>query len=355
MPATPGAFAPPATPLLLLLLLLCVGGASSLSVAYVEANARQLFSVFKRDHGRRYATAAEEAHRYGVFRRNMLDAAALEATQAHGASFGANDFADMTDAEFAATRLRYLPDAAAAAASAGVLTGAQQQQQRAAGRGGQQDPPPAPPPTRDWRAEKKVTHIKNQGDCGSCWAFAVVGSIESMWAIAGHNLTSLSEQELVSCDGTAAACHGGNIGWAFEWLVAFRHGQVFTEASFPYTSGAGQVPPCRGGVVGATMGHVELIIHNEQAIEDYVGINGPVSVAVDARVWKAYKSGVLSNCCGGGLCYLNHGVVVVGYTADYWIIKNSWGPKWGEAGYIRLKKGDDECGITAQPASCSPP
>ncbi|CCW64732.1 unnamed protein product [Phytomonas sp. EM1] len=179
-------------------------------------------------------------------------------------------------------------------------------------------------------------------------AFSTIGTIEGVWAAAGNPLTSLSEQELVSCDETNQGCNGGMMGDAIQWLLSARGGKVLTEESYPYTSGDGLTEDCQldVGKVGAVISGLVEVDANEDAIAAQVAKSGPVSVAVDASTWQLYTGGVLSTCV---MEELNHGVLIVGYNDDanppYWIIKNSWSSAWGEEGYIRIEKGTNQCGV----------
>jgi len=298
------------------------------------------FELFKKTHKREYPTASEEAKRLGYFIRNMQRAAELQAVNPH-ARFGANEFSDLSEDEFktrhnaeghfrAAVRARK-----SRAAPEMSLTGSFAQKQ-------------------DWRSKGVVTPIKNQGQCGSCWSFSTTGNIEGQWAMAGNKLVALSEQELVSCDTTCHGCNGGLMDLAFEWLVDARNGGITSEAAYPYVSGGGQVPACDMSgkqPVAFIKGHKD-IPHSESAMAEWMATGGPLSIGVDASSWQTYMGGVMTNCQS---TQVDHGVLAVGYdleaTPKYWIIKNSWGPTWGEEGYIRVEYGENECLITTAPST----
>lgn len=207
----------------------------------------------------------------------------------------------------------------------------------------------------DWTTKGAVTPVKNQESCGSCWAYSAVGAIEGAFAIAGNPLTSLSMQQLVSCDtaahgGEAQGCNGGNMTNAMNWV---KNHSLCTYDAYPYTSGGGRSGTCNTSCVGIVTDSGFADVPGEGGM--LAAINkGPVSVGIDASGIMLYKGGVLDDVgCGKAL---NHGVLVVGYGTDlvsgkdYYKVKNSWGNVWGEAGYIRMVRGKDQCGIAEHAA-----
>jgi len=305
---------------------------SGLSEEYVAGNAELLFENFKADHGKKYENAAEEQLRLQLFKANMVDAARLEKLNPK-ATFGASKFADLSAAEFKVYHSLSVP---AKPSPPAIFSDAQVANTTGS--------------SVDWRQKGAVTQVKNQGQCGSCWSFSSTGGIEGAWFLAGNKLTSVSEQELVSCDKVDQGCNGGLMDNAYEWLVSSKKGQITTEASYPYTSGEGSVGSCKSvTTVGATISGHKDVTHSESQMKAWVIQNGPLPVAADAQEgWQSYQGGVMSTCSGKSL---DHGVMVVGVTPDYWIVKNSWGATWGESGYIRLAYGSDQCGLTQSPTA----
>nr|prf Cys protease:ISOTYPE=2 [Trypanosoma rangeli] len=314
-----------------LVVVLCLLPAAMASLRVEETLASQ-FAAFKQRHGKVYGSAAEEAFRLGVFKENLLFARLHAAANPH-ASFGVTPFSDLTREEF---RSRYHNAAAHFAAAQKRVRVPVEVEVEVGGA----------PAAVDWRARGAVTAIKDQGGCGSCWAFSTIGNIEGQWHLAGNPLTGLSEQMLVSCDNADNGCDGGLMDSAFDWIVGQNNGSVYTEASYSYVSGGGDSQTCNmsSHVVGAVIsGHVDLP-QDEDKMAAWLAVNGPLAIAVDATSFMSYTGGVLTNCVSD---QLDHGVVLVGYNDSsnppYWIIKNSWGADWGEEGYIRIQKGTNQC------------
>jgi len=206
----------------------------------------------------------------------------------------------------------------------------------------------------DWTTKGAVTPVKNQGQCGSCWAFSSTGGLEGQWEIATGSLQSISEQQLVDCskNGGNAGCNGGLMDNSFEW---YQTKAAATEGSYPYTGRDGSCKSSGWTTAvpeGGVTGHKD--ISNENALLDAVTNVGPISVAIEAdqSSFQGYSGGVLTGNCGTNL---DHGVLAVGFGTesgtDYWKVKNSWGASWGMNGYILIERGDNKCGIADGPPS----
>jgi len=224
----------------------------------------------------------------------------------------------------------------------------------------------ANPTAIDWTdvdGKSYVTPVKNQGQCGSCWAFSTTGSLESRYAIkhgvTGSAITTLSEQELVDCSKSEGneGCNGGLMDDAFKYVE--KANGLCSESEYKYE---GRDGTCKASACGthydAISSYSDVKSDSESDFETAV-VAGPVSIAVDAAgtTWQFYNGGIVDGNCG---TRLDHGVLAVGYGAEgsqkYWKVKNSWGESWGEKGYIRLckecgKNGNSgECGLLKQPS-----
>merc|ERR1712151_843645 len=198
--------------------------------------------------------------------------------------------------------------------------------------------------SQDWRTDGAVTPVKNQGQCGSCWAFSTTGAVEGADFVKTGTLKSYSEQQLVSCSTQNNGCNGGLMDYAFQYI---EQNGLEEESVYPYVSGTGQVPACsfaQASAVGTVSGFNVL----EQEFDQMkAGLaKSPVSVAIEAdqMAFQMYSGGILTSGCGSKL---DHGVLAVGYGndngQDYIIVKNSWGASWGDQGYIKIAP--NQCGI----------
>jgi C1A family cysteine protease len=199
--------------------------------------------------------------------------------------------------------------------------------------------------TVDWRTKGAVTKVKDQGQCGSCWAFSATEAIESYFFLKTGKLVELSPQQITSCDKVDGGCNGGWPYRAYNYVKGA--GGMETSADYPYTSGGGSTGVCKfnaAKVVSGTKPTGYTSIQKTEAQLQAALNNGPPSVCVAADAFQTYRSGILKSCPGS----IDHCVQAVGYDTDnnYWLVRNSWGTNWGEQGYIRIEMGKDLCQIT---------
>lgn len=191
----------------------------------------------------------------------------------------------------------------------------------------------------DWSTDSSVVNpVKDQGQCGSCWAFSAVGTVESAYALAAGKLGSYAEQQLVDCDTTGGSqgCNGGFNQYGIAYIGSTG---IAAESAYPYTATDGS---CRASSVSkdlpaGTVAGYNSVGKNNAALQSALN-DSPVSITVDAdNSWQSYRSGVLSKSCGL-FGQIDHAVIAVGYdsSADTFKIRNSWGASWGEAGYVRV-------------------
>jgi len=299
------------------------------------------WEAFKSFHGKKYATS-EDGLRRVIWEENLKRVALhnLEASIGkHTYTLAMNEYADLSGEEFLKVVLgsciihkRNSTGAATFLKSSFI----------------------APPASVDWRDKNLVTPVKNQKQCGSCWAFSTTGSLEGQHCKKTGKLVSLSEQQLVDCSGDFGnfGCGGGLMDNAFKYIKA--NGGIDTEDSYPYEA---RDRPCRfkPADVGATVtGYTDIPEGDEEALTQALATVGPISVAIDAShfSFQLYHEGVyFERRCSS--TRLDHGVLAVGYGTengeDYYIVKNSWGLSWGLKGYIKMARNKkNNCGIATQ-------
>jgi len=203
------------------------------------------------------------------------------------------------------------------------------------------------PNSVDWREKGTVSDVKFQGSCGSCWAFSAIGALEGLNYITTGKLELFSEQQLVDCckRGESNGCKGGLMDDAFDYTA---ENGIETEADYPYKGSDNQCKAEPAKFHHVNKGRKTVTPNSVDALKAAVTVQ-PISVAVGANLfWQFYFGGIMKKACGANL---NHGVLAVGFTDDAWIVKNSWGGKWGEKGYIRISTdgsanaGAGVCGI----------
>jgi len=216
------------------------------------------------------------------------------------------------------------------------------------------------PTSFDWRSKNAVTKVKDQGQCGSCWAFSATEGIESQWFLSGHTMTELSPQQIVDCDQGRGdqGCNGGDVPTAFEYVI--QTGGMESNKDYKYTGEDGTCQFQASKVV-AKISNWTWVTNNvtgedENKMAQILYDQGPLSVCVDALSWQFYFGGVLVDpfFCGTDL---DHCVLITGFDVaedwmfedvPIWNVRNSWSADWGESGYIRIKRGINLCGIAEE-------
>ncbi|CAL4990971.1 unnamed protein product [Urochloa decumbens] len=299
-------------------------------------------------HGRSYATMEEKLHRFGIYRSNMESIEAANKDGRMSYQLGETPFTDLTHEEFKAM---YVSSGLSSPEPEGeMITTRAGPVHEGSGHGGEQHTNlTALPASVDWRMTGVVTPAKNQGGCGSCWAFASVATMESAQAIrTGTTPPLLSEQQLVDCDGYDMGCRGGWLGNAFRWVI--QNGGITWAPWYPYigyTSGQ-----CRRFNPIVRLRGYQFVQSDEVSLMQAVA-QQPVAVTINFNdpCLQHYYNGVYDGSCFWSGVYVsracqmvpNHAIAIVGYGAKpdgtkYWIAKNSYGESWGENGYIYLHK-----------------
>merc|ERR1711990_376038 len=310
-------------------------------------SSKELFDQWKSTFDVKYQSPREEARRFDqwmknkdfVEHHNMLF---MSGKKTH--TVGMNKFADLSNEEYGHLYLSQVSDLAgphppmctpsAIAANSSL------------------------PASADWRDGGAVVPIKDQGQCGSCWAFSTIAGLEGQWFLAGNELTSLSEQQLVDCSQNWGnfGCGGGLMDQGFTYIHDI--GGVETQAAYPYTATDGTCAFDKSKIAGTLSSCEDLSKGDEGALQNAIIQVGPISVGIDASHISSqlYQSGVYyePNCSSD---FLDHGVTAIGYgtdnssgtAADYWLVKNSWGTTWGNQGYIQMARNkQNNCGIATQ-------
>jgi len=209
----------------------------------------------------------------------------------------------------------------------------------------------------NWNDKGVLTPIKNQGQCGSCWAFSATEQLESQFKQKYGTLKVLAPQQVVSCDTTSNGCGGGNPILAWGYVSGYGGQELSTD--YPYTSGVtGQTGTCKASKpvaedVGSTYTLIASTPSQESNMLNQIEIS-PMSICVDAELWQTYTGGVITASSGCGTS-IDHAVQATGYNAEgnYWIVRNSWGETWGENGFVWVEYGSNVCGITDQATTVS--
>lgn len=246
------------------------------------------------------------------------------------ATFGPTRFSDWTKAEFKQHLTNYVPEQNSSIPAMDLS-----------------QLPNTVASAKDWTGTA-TTPVKDQGQCGSCWAESAVEQIESDLMLSGAQQVVLGVQELVDCTSSGAGsrrggCSGGNTGPAYNVVMSL--GGLERESSYRYTARDGTCKFDKSKAAVTLDSYQSVGRNSESSMKQYIGSTGPLSICVDANSWQSYRGGVLSSCGQS----VDHCVQLVGYDGDVWKVRNSWGASWGESGHIRIAIGQNLCAISSEP------
>jgi len=294
-------------------------------------NDRKEFLTYMKQFGKTYKPDEIPA-RFKAFLENKQTIQKLQADarkRGLDTKFGYTKFSDMTSDEFAKYYLGYKPKPHAKAPTKWESMNVQV------------------PNSFDWRNQGAVTPIKDQGQCGSCWAFSATEGVESGYFLCTKKLYQLAPQQVVDCDTSDSGCNGGDLPTAFGYI---QQNGMEPATDYPYTAEDGTCQFNAGDVVAKISGFSYATqSDNETAMQIAMASSGPLSICVDASSWQNYNGGVITSCGDS----LDHCVQAVGWNQDssntpYWIVRNSWGTDWGINGYVYVERNQDECGIAEE-------
>lgn len=314
------------------------------------------FTNFQERFNKRYSSIQELENRFSIFKNNLITILSHNSDLSQNFTMGVNQFTDLTPEEFKSQYIgKYM------STFYDELELELEVELGSYGCKSFSSTASSAPSSIDWRTKGAVTSVKDQGQCGSCWAFSSTGAVEGAWAISKGQLIDLSEQELVDCATGVSygshGCNGGQMEGAFKFVMT--NGQC-SLSSYPYTSGVSKT----GGSCQKCSPVVHVTSCSDVKPNDQVSLKAavaqqPVAIAIEAdtRYFQSYSSGILDSAsCGTNL---DHGVLAVGYGSendkDYWIVKNSWSESWGEKGYVKIARSSSTndpgiCGIAMDPS-----
>ncbi|KAJ9600389.1 hypothetical protein L9F63_009317 [Diploptera punctata] len=301
------------------------------------------WNLFKLEYGKQYESTEDEEYRMGIFLETRKKIAQHNAEYERGKTsfkLGINQFSDLLQEEFT-QKMNGFNKAKKSVKKEGFMY---------------ITPANAVIPVgMDWRKKGAVTRVKDQGSCGACWAFSAVGALEGQNFRKTGTLTTLSEQQIIDCnkDGNGGCNGGGYIDLSFRYIR--ENGGINSAKSYPFEGKDGQCKYISKNKTAIVTGEIYIPAGNEKKLKDAVATIGPIAVAVDASspLFQHYKTGIYydEECNSQNA---NHGMLVVGYGVEkgtklgYWLVKNSYGTKWGDNGYMKIRRNKgNHCGIAS--------
>ncbi|CAG2111140.1 unnamed protein product [Medioppia subpectinata] len=323
---------------------------NSIDHSFDAKSSRQQFEEFLTKYDKHYSNHTNEIERrFKIFERNLMTIKLLNDNELGSAVYGVTPFADLSPHEFRQLHTGFRPDLHTRHSSAHMRPIKAQQIRYT-----------DLPKDFDWRnTSGVVSAVKNQGMCGSCWAFSATGNVEGVAAIVTKKSVSLSEQELVDCDKLDQGCNGGLPTNAFKTIIDL--GGIESESDYPY-DGRNEKCHYNRSLSKLAIDSYVVLPEDETALAQWLYKFGPISIGINANAMQFYFGGIshpMKWLCNPN--NLDHGVLIVGFgvgktkilhkTQPFWIIKNSWGPSWGEKGYYRVYRGDGTCGLNLMASS----
>ena len=305
---------------------------STAETKFFKPEVHATFMKWTAKHGKKYATPKEFVYRLSVFAQTLKRIS--EKRQRIDYNVALNKFSDLTKEEFKTkyTGLRF-SNAARNEVTLKTIND--------------------PPTSVDWRTKGIVNKVKDQGQCGSCWAFSAVAATEAAWAQAGNPLADFAEQQLVDCSAKQGnqGCNGGWMDQAFDY---FKVAATELTSDYKYLARDQKCKADPTKYVAHLKSYVDVPTKQPTQLQTAAALS-VIAVAVDAEAFQDYDSGIITSECYDDL---DHGVAIVGYGVsgkiNFWIVRNSWGPDWGESGYVRVQNtGRNDtgmCGINSNPS-----
>jgi len=330
---------------------------SALPTSWDKLTPEYSFETYEREYNKIYANAEEREMRRAYFQESLDEVLRHNKDETKSWKLGINHLSDRSNEEFRRL-LGYRMDIAASRKAKANHKPVDRSYLAS------NEDVPELPASIDWRLAGIVTAVKDQGACGSCWTFGTAETIESYWALKTGYLTALSEQQILDCTpnpndcGGTGGCGGGTPEIAYDQII--KQGGLASEWTYPYVSHFGDGFSChfnksRTVPMARLSGYTVLPTNQYLPVLQHVGTVGPLAINVDASSWKHYATGVFDGCNQTNPD-IDHVVQLVGYGSDpqhgdYWLVRNSWTPVWGDKGYIKLRRTESvRCGIDLTPS-----